>query len=1149
MCRKFIYSVSFILLLAVSTKVQAVMFSDEFEAPHDYITNGVEGTGWDGFLGLNPGETVDALNTSIDRAGQLFMESTGAFYHEPWDPLGPFLYKIIEGDFTATVKVSDYAGTPDAVVYHNNCGLLARANPDDAGPGEDWVAIDYFPIWSCGNFVRTADNGVRTENGHNGAQWDLDPYLQLERKGNTFHFRTSSDGVNWIEMGVSPITRDDLDGLPLQVGLYQATYSGDPGYVAFDDFRVGPRMKAYNPAPVDGAIHPETWANLSWSPGGFAVSHDVYFSDHFEDVDAGIPDAFRGNQDSPYFVVGFPGFPYPEGLVPGTTYYWRIDEVNDADPNSPWKGKVWSFMVPPKTAYYPEPVDGTEFVNLDVVLSWTAGFGAKLHTIYFGEDYDVVNDAAGGAPTGFTSYTPGTLKFAKTYYWRVDELDGTETHKGDVWSFTTLGAVSGPYPSDGAVDVKPSVVLGWNAGAVAASHEVYFGTDADAVANATTAMPEFEGTKALGEENYDPGKLLFNTTYYWRIDEVNSVNPDSPWAGKVWSFTTGDFFVIDDFEDYDAGENQIWYAWHDGLGYGAPGTDPYYAGNGTGAAVGDETSTSYTEETIVHGGGKSMPVNYDNNKQSYAYYSEVEYTLTNQRDWTEQGVTELSLWFRGYPASVGSFVEGPVGTFTITGSGADIWDLSGLGEGYHDEFHFAYKTLSGSGSIVAKVESVENTNAWAKAGVMIRDTLNGDSKHAMMVVTPASGVSFQRRPETGGASAADTTAGITAPYWVKIERTLAGNFIAYSSANGSTWQMLGAAEPIQMGSNVYIGLAVTAHSAGAICRAVFSNVTTTGSVGAQWANQDIGILSNDAEPLYVALANNAGNPVVVVHDDPDAALIGTWTEWVIPLQTFADQGINLTDVDKIAIGLGTRGNMTTPGGAGKMFIDDIRLYRQSIQFPDYLPLDPVRYGVKTFEWTFGQSGQYTSEIIGTETVPYKSGPITGVKIGNVSDGYDAIGYNDGVNVKYLGAGDYYFSADDSLTGHPSAWSFGTLEHGMIIDQGVFYKVKTDLSTWETENDQMIVIDIQDVTVLNGNYKNAVIMWDLDTNMEFTPLDFHGRESTLGITLPIISDTDGYSVTGFDIYGHGVGPIAGGDIDALTGSLIDMRELKEIAPIL
>ncbi|MHC4439903.1 MAG: hypothetical protein ACYS3S_21305 [Planctomycetota bacterium] len=323
-----------------------------------------------------------------------------------------------------------------------------------------------------------------------------------------------------------------------------------------------------------------------------------------------------------------------------------------------------------------------------------------------------------------------------------------------------------------------------------------------------------------------------------------------------------------------------------------------------------------------------MPYWYDNNKEGYSKYSEVEHKLTYQRDWTEQGVTELSLWFRGYPASVGSFVEGPVGTYTITGSGTDIWDVPGIGTGFHDEFHFAYKTLTGAGLIIARVESIENTDVWAKAGVMIRETLDGDSVHAMMVVTPASGISFQRRPDTGGVSASyDDTGDITAPYWVKIERDLTGNFAAYSSANGSTWQKLGAAEPIQMDTNAYIGLAVTSHNAALSCQAVFTNVTTTGSVGPQWSNQDVGIESNDAEPLYVAVSNSAGQPAVVVHDDVNAAQIDTWTEWVIPLQAFVDQGIVLTDIDRISIGLGTQGNMTIPGGKGKMYFDDIRLYR------------------------------------------------------------------------------------------------------------------------------------------------------------------------------------------------------------------------------
>jgi len=686
---------------------------------------------------------------------------------------------------------------------------------------------------------------------------------------------------------------------------------------------------ASRPNPADGILYEDTWVSLSWRASDFAASHDLYLGDNFDDVNDGLGDTFQGNQTSLFFVAGFPGFPYPDGLVPGTTYYWRIDEVNQAEPNSPWKGDVWSFTVPPKKAYTPVPADGAEFIGPDVKLSWTAGFGAKLHTVYFGEDFETVANADGGQSQGGSTYSPGTLKLAKTYYWRVDEFDAVGTFKGDVWSFTTEGAVSGPNPANVAVGVKPTVVLGWDAGAVAESHDVYFGADADAVQNATNSSPEYKGNKVLGEESYDLGKLSLNTTYYWRIDEVNGVNPDSPWIGNVWSFETGDFFVLDNFEFYDANDNQIWYAWHDGLGYGSPDSLPYFGGNGTGAAVGDETTGSFTEETIVHGGGQSMPLFYDNNKQGYARYSEAEMAMTAQPDWTEEGVAELSLWFRGNPESVGSFIESPAGTYTITAAGADIW-------GGADQFHFAFKMLVGVGSIEAKVLSVGNTDAWAKAGIMIRETLDPGSKFAAVYITPGNGCRYQARIDTGVNATSDTAVAsaeqiaITAPYWIKLERDVAGNFRGYYSADGTTWRtMTWNPQNISMSSNVYIGLVVTAHNAAATCEVKFSNVKVAGSADPQWTNQDVGIESNSVEPLYVAVSNSTGDPAVVYHDDSNASLTETWTEWVIPLQAFADQGINLTNIDVIAIGLGTQGNMTVPGGSGKMYIDDIRLYKPS----------------------------------------------------------------------------------------------------------------------------------------------------------------------------------------------------------------------------
>ena len=308
--------------------------------------------------------------------------------------------------------------------------------------------------------------------------------------------------------------------------------------------------------------------------------------------------------------------------------------------------------------------------------------------------------------------------------------------------------------------------------------------------------------------------------------------------------------------------------------------------------------------------------------------SEATLTLGNVRDWTEEGVSELSLWFRGLPGSVGSFTEAPAGIYTMTGSGTDIWDVGTAGD-YHDEFHFAYKTLNGAGSITTKVVSVQNTNAWAKAGVMIRQTLDGGSRHAFAAITPSNGVASQGRLDPGGISFNTNQTGITAPYWLKLERDIAGNFKVSHSADGTTWQAVTGATPqnIQMGSNVYIGLALTSHDAAQTCEAVFSNVTITGNVSGQWTNQDIGIVSNAAEPLYVAISNAGGASAVIAHEDPTTAIIDTWTEWRVPLQVFADQGINLTNVDKIAIGLGTKADGAASGGSGTVYIDDIRLYR------------------------------------------------------------------------------------------------------------------------------------------------------------------------------------------------------------------------------
>jgi hypothetical protein len=194
----------------------------------------------------------------------------------------------------------------------------------------------------------------------------------------------------------------------------------------------------------------------------------------------------------------------------------------------------------------------------------------------------------------------------------------------------------GADPYNGATDVKQTTILSWRQGDNAASHQVYFGTDEEAVRNADTASPEYKGTKALGSESHDTGKLLWDTTYYWRVDEVEADGTIQ--KGNVWSFTTANFILVDDFEDYnDYPPDEIFSTWLDGYGTTT---------NGSTAGYPDPdflAGEHYVETTIVHGGDQSMPLFYDNNFK----FSEATMTLVYPRDWTEEGVGVLSLWFRG----------------------------------------------------------------------------------------------------------------------------------------------------------------------------------------------------------------------------------------------------------------------------------------------------------------------------------------------------------------------------------------------------------------------------------------------------------------------------------------------------------------------
>jgi len=216
------------LAVALSSAInaQASVVYDTFDTSHDY-TAGVAGTIWDGFFYNVAGgnTTVAAANANSSNAGKLTFQSTNGSW-ENADNDGMLLYKTVEGDFDARVQVVSMN-----VVQYHDAGLMARvADSSDAGTGEDWVAVKHFAN-SNRNGHRSVDNNVTSTVEMPAG---LQPWLRLTRAGNTITSYRSTDGVNWSRISASK--RNDMDGLALQVGIWQATFIANQGTAQFDNF-------------------------------------------------------------------------------------------------------------------------------------------------------------------------------------------------------------------------------------------------------------------------------------------------------------------------------------------------------------------------------------------------------------------------------------------------------------------------------------------------------------------------------------------------------------------------------------------------------------------------------------------------------------------------------------------------------------------------------------------------------------------------------------------------------------------------------------------------------------------------------------------------------------------------------------------------
>jgi F5/8 type C domain len=460
-------------------------------------------------------------------------------------------------------------------------------------------------------------------------------------------------------------------------------YGNSASSVYYDDIM----LESYNawssdPGPADTEPDAARDVVLSWTPGIYAATHDVYFGTDYDAVSS-------ASRDNPMDVLVSEGQAATtldlEGLLEfGQTYYWRVDDISAAPESTMYHGTIWTFTAEPlmyavenitiTTNTTPEEgavpentVNGSglnedgqhsrddstmwlgvptgddpvyiqfEFDrvyklyempvwNYNGEFEMLLAFGIKDVTVEYstdGADWMVLGDVTLAQGTAQDDYVANTtLDFAgvaaKFVCLTVNSGYGMFGKYGlsEVRFLYLPAHARKPQPVDEAVGVGVNTVLSWRPGREAAAHDVYFGTAPEALTLADTTTTD----------SYGPGAMDLATTYYWKVNEAEAI---STWEGDLWTFTTEEFLVVDNFESYDDEENRIYDTWSDGWV------------NDTGATVGN-IQGPFAEQTIVNSGRQSMPLFYDN-----VDFTTAEADLPVGQNWTASGIQSLSLSFHG----------------------------------------------------------------------------------------------------------------------------------------------------------------------------------------------------------------------------------------------------------------------------------------------------------------------------------------------------------------------------------------------------------------------------------------------------------------------------------------------------------------------
>ena len=574
---------------------------------------------------------------------------------------------------------------------YGSCDIVGRSN------GTDFYLVQIGPsnaqIWN----VTAANSWVNVAKANTTNTLDTWYTYKLEMVGDVI--RVYKDGIEIISVtDPNPI----LSG---QIGFRAYRIN-----CRFDDVVVTnlgapwPSGQASGPNPPDEETDVPRDVALSWTPGE-SVSpingHIVYFSEVFDDVSNGVGGI---TQSASSYVV-------TQRLSFDTTYYWRVDEVNGPPDFTVHRGDIWSFTTesiaypidgrnitatasdsfnattgPEKTVdgsgldanglhsdqqtdmwmtglTGPQPswirYEFDKVYKLHEMWIWNynqnieplVGFGLKDVTVEYspnGSDWTVLNGvpefAQGPGVPDYAHNTTVSFGGATVKYVKITASDnwGSLTQYGlsEVRFFRIPVSAREPSPDTGSTDVHPDVTLGWRAGREAVRHNVFLSSDQQAVIDGTAPIMAVDSPNCTSS-------LDLASTYYWRVDEVNDAEMPSTWQGDLWSLSTQEYLVVDDFESYndtpagEEGSNLVYETWIDGFGTTTNGSTIGYT----------EAFQPSLEKTEVYDGKQSVPLFYNNTTTSLSEITANVTDLQSSTDWSKHSIQGLTLRFYGDPAN------------------------------------------------------------------------------------------------------------------------------------------------------------------------------------------------------------------------------------------------------------------------------------------------------------------------------------------------------------------------------------------------------------------------------------------------------------------------------------------------------------------